>query len=198
MERHRVIAFLTVFMVVAAGAATQTEVKKDPRFAEVDKIFADWDKTDSPGCAVGVVEKGKLIYAKGYGMANLDYGVPMTPRSVVYIASTSKQFTAACVALLILRGEVSLEDDIRKYFPEIPDYGTPVKVKNLVYHTSGIRDYLGLMSLAGLSSGSVINEEPAAGSILWYLVRGANGSGEGSPGNATAGQRNQSSSGVCP
>ena len=84
-------------------------------------------------------------------MANLDYDIPMTPRSVVYIASTSKQFTAACVALLILRGEISLEDDIRKYFPEIPDYGNPVKVKNLLHHTSGIRDYLGLMSLAGLS-----------------------------------------------
>jgi len=143
-------ALLAGCLIFAAGGAAQTEARKDPRFAEVDKIFAEWDKLDTPGCAVGVIEKGKLIYAKGYGVANLDYNIPMTPRSVVYIASTSKQFTAACVALLILREEVSLEDDIRKYFPEIPDYGTPVKVKNLLYHTSGIRDYLGLMSLAGL------------------------------------------------
>lgn len=150
MRKHRFVALLAGCMIVAAGAAAQTEAKKDLRFAEVDKIFAEWDKPDTPGCAVGVIEKGKLIYAKGYGMANLDYNIPMTPRSVVYIASTSKQFTAACVALLILGGEVSLEDDIRKYFPEIPDYGNTVKVKNLIYHTSGIRDYLGLMSLAGL------------------------------------------------
>jgi len=151
MERHRLIAFLALFVIAAASAAAQGEAKKDPRFAEVDKIFAEWNKPDTPGCAVGIIEKGRLIYAKGFGMANLDYNIPMTPRAVIYIASTSKQFTAACVALLILKGEVSLEDEIRKYFPEIPDYGTPVRVKNLVYHTSGIRDYLGLMSLAGLS-----------------------------------------------
>ena len=151
MRKDRWTALLAVFMIIAAGNYSQAGTKKDPRFTDVDKIFAEWDKPDTPGCAVGLIEKGKLIYAQGYGMGNLDYNIPMTPRSVVYIASTSKQFTAACVALLILKGEISLEDDIRKYFPEIPEYGNPIKVKNLIHHTSGIRDYLGLMALAGLS-----------------------------------------------
>ncbi|HJO03048.1 MAG TPA: serine hydrolase domain-containing protein [Acidobacteriota bacterium] len=110
----------------------------------VDEIFAAWDSTRSPGVALGVIDHGKLVYARGYGMANLEHGVPITPTTVFRIGSTSKQFTAACIAILALEGEISLEDDIREYLPEMPEYPRPVTVEHLVHHTSGLRDYLTL------------------------------------------------------
>jgi CubicO group peptidase (beta-lactamase class C family) len=90
-----------------------------------------------------------MVYERGYGMANLDYDIPNGPGMVYYIGSDSKQFTAAAVAMLALRGQLSLDDDIRKYFPELPDYGTPVRIRHLIHHTSGIRDIYTLMSLRG-------------------------------------------------
>jgi CubicO group peptidase (beta-lactamase class C family) len=122
---------------------------QNPRNAAVDRIFAEWDRPDSPGCALGVVQGGRLVYERGYGMANLDYDIPNGPAMVYYIGSDSKQFTAAAVALLALRGRISLDDDVRKYFPELPDYGTPVRIRHLVHHTSGLRDIYTLMSLRG-------------------------------------------------
>lgn len=117
---------------------------------QVDAIFVEWDKTSSPGCALAVIKDGEIIYKRGYGMANLELGVVIRPDSVFDIGSTSKQFTAACILMLARRKQLSLDDDIRKYIPEMPDYGTPITVRNLVHHTSGIRDYLGLMMLAGM------------------------------------------------
>lgn len=125
----------------------------------VDKLFAQYDRPDSPGCAVGVIQDGRFIYKRGYGSANLDYGVPLTAKSVFYIASTSKQFTAASIAILADQGRISLEDDVRKYVPELPDYGQVVRIRHLVHHTSGIRDYLTLMSLAGMPYENVLTEE---------------------------------------
>jgi CubicO group peptidase (beta-lactamase class C family) len=118
---------------------------------KVDALFAEWDRPGSPGCALGVIREGQLVYARGYGMANLDYDVPLTPDSVFYIASTSKQFTAASIVLLAQRGDLSLEDDIRKYVPAIPQYDHPITIRHLIHHTSGLRDYLTLMDLAGKS-----------------------------------------------
>jgi CubicO group peptidase (beta-lactamase class C family) len=115
----------------------------------VDALFAQWDKPDSPGCALGVIKDGNFIYKRGYGMANLDYNIPISPNTSFYIASTSKQFTAASIALLAREGKISLDDDVRKYLPEIPQYQSPITIRHLVYHTSGIRDYLDLTGLAG-------------------------------------------------
>lgn len=117
----------------------------------VDALFAEWDKPGSPGCALGVIKEGQFVYTRGYGMANLDYDIPMTADSVFYIASTSKQFTTASIALLALRGEISLDDDVRKYVPEIPQYDHPITIRHLVYHTSGLRDYLTLLQMAAWS-----------------------------------------------
>jgi CubicO group peptidase (beta-lactamase class C family) len=127
----------------------------------VDRIFAPWDSATTPGCAVGVVRDGRFIYERGYGMANLDYDVPNTTRMVYYIGSDSKQFTAAAVALLVLQGRLSLSDDIREYVPEMPDYGTPITISDLVHHTSGIRDIYTLMSLAGLRLEDVFPDSAA-------------------------------------
>jgi CubicO group peptidase (beta-lactamase class C family) len=115
----------------------------------VDQIFAEWNTPTSPGCAVGVVQNGRFLYKRGYGMANLDYDVPNSPEMVYYVGSVSKQFAAASIALLSLQGRISLDDDIRKYIPEMPDYGARITIRHLVHHTSGIRDIYVLMALAG-------------------------------------------------
>jgi CubicO group peptidase (beta-lactamase class C family) len=113
---------------------------------------------DAPGCAVGVAQDGKLAYGRGYGLANLDWGIPITTSSVFDIGSVSKQFTASALALLELDGVLSLDDDVRRWVPELPEYGTPITIRHLLNHTSGIRDYLTLMSLAGIEFANVFDE----------------------------------------
>lgn len=129
--------------------------------ARVDAAFAPWNRADTPGCAVAVVHNGHVIHQRGYGMANLDYGIAITPDTVFYIASVSKQFTAAAVALLAEEGRISLDDDIRKYVPEIPAYQQPIRVRHLIHHTSGLRDYLELWSKAGHGYADSITEAEA-------------------------------------
>lgn len=116
----------------------------------VDKIFAEWSKPGAPGAAVGVIKDGKLIYSKGYGLANLEYDIPNDADSVFRIASTSKQFTAACIVLLAERGELNLTDTLDKFLPDFPDYAKDITIRHLLNHTSGIRDYLTLADLKGL------------------------------------------------
>lgn len=147
---------LGLFMVVlGAASAVAQQFPANPR---VDKIFAEWDKPSSPGCALGVLEKGRFLYERGYGMANLDYDIPNSPKLVYYVGSDSKQFTAASIALLVLDGKIALGDDIRKYIPEMPDYGTPITIDHLIHHTSGIRDIYVLMSLGGLRLEDVFSD----------------------------------------
>lgn len=134
--------FLFVAFILSVAFA---EEKTD----KVDKLFARWDSTVSPGAALAIVKDGKIIYKRGYGMANLEYNIPITTTSVFRIGSTSKQFAAASIAILAREGTISLDDDIRKYIPEMPGYQRPITVRNLVHHTSGILDYTSLLSLAG-------------------------------------------------
>lgn len=122
--------------------------------AEVDELFAAWDEPDSPGAAVGVFRDGRIVYAQGYGSANLDYGIPMSPQTVLRTGSLTKQFVAMGIALLAEQGKLDPDDDIREYLPEMPDYGTPITLKHLLHHTSGIREYLTLVSLIGKPEGS--------------------------------------------
>lgn len=124
-------------------------------------MFSKWDRPDSPGCALGVIEKGKLVYQRGYGSANLDYDVPISSETVFYLASVSKQFTAACAVLLAQEGGIALDDDIRKYFPELPEYEETVTIRHLLHHTSGLKDYLTLMSVMGRNFEDVHTHEEA-------------------------------------
>jgi CubicO group peptidase (beta-lactamase class C family) len=121
-----------------------------PLTDQVDALFAEWDKPDSPGCALAIIQDGEIAYRRGYGCADLEHGVPITSTSVFDIASTSKQFTAMCIAILRRQGKLSLDDEIRKHIPEMPAYGAPITIRHLIHHTSGIRDYLTLMDLAGM------------------------------------------------
>jgi CubicO group peptidase (beta-lactamase class C family) len=143
-------AVLTVAVagLVLAGIGSGRPAADDTT-AKVDKLFAPWDKATTPGLALAVIRDGKIVYERGYGMAKLEDGIVNTPDKVFDIGSVSKQFTATCVAMLIREGKVGLDDDIRKYLPEMPDYGTPVTVRHLLHHTSGLRDYNALLSLAG-------------------------------------------------
>ncbi|MEO7648884.1 MAG: serine hydrolase domain-containing protein [Bryobacteraceae bacterium] len=118
----------------------------DPR---VDALFARWTKPGSPGCALAVMRNGKIVYERGYGMADLDHDIPLTPESVFHVASVSKQFTAASIALLAQEGKLSLNDEARKYVAELPRFSQPVTIRQLVHHTSGLRDQWSLLGLAG-------------------------------------------------
>src|SRR6266849_146899 len=143
----------------ASSAANKNSDEKSA--AAVDEVFSDLAKPGSPGCALGVYRDGKIIYAKGYGLANIEENVPINPQSVFDIESTSKQFTAASILLLEKQGKLAVTDDVRKYLPELPDYGQKISILQLLNHTSGLRDYLALMELAGINTDSVTTDEDA-------------------------------------
>jgi CubicO group peptidase (beta-lactamase class C family) len=115
----------------------------------IDAVFRSWDTPDSPGCALGLVQDGVLAYTRGYGLANLEYGTPITSASVFHVASVSKQFTATAIALLAREGKLTLDDDVRQYVPEMPAYSAPITLRHLIVHTSGLRDQWDLLYLAG-------------------------------------------------
>jgi len=147
------IAVITAALAAGPWAISPTRLmgaEVDAKLTDkVDQLFAPWDKMTSPGAALAVIKDGKIIYERGYGMAKLEDGIVNTPEKVFDIGSVSKQFTAACVAMLVREGKVKVEDDIRKYLPEMPAYEKPVLVRHLLHHTSGLRDYNALLALAG-------------------------------------------------
>lgn len=138
-----------VFGLLALALAIPGAAPAQPSPADLDAVFAEWDREDSPGCAAGALQNGEFVFRGAYGMANLDYGIPLTPDSIFRMASVSKQFTVAAVLVAEDQGLLSLEDPLRKHFPDLPDWADPVRIRHLVHHTSGIRDYLVVMSLRG-------------------------------------------------
>jgi CubicO group peptidase (beta-lactamase class C family) len=145
----------------ASSVPSSSRAAGDRTTAAVDEVFGDLAKAGSPGCAVAVYRNGTVTYAKGYGLANIEESVSITPQSVFDIGSTSKQFTAASILLLEKQGKLSVNDDVRKYIPELPDYGQKITILHLLNHTSGLRDYLTLMELAGTNIDSVTTDEDA-------------------------------------
>jgi CubicO group peptidase (beta-lactamase class C family) len=141
------LAVVAAAMAVSPVAAQGT--LPDSSVGRIDAIFARYT-ADTPGCALGVFQNGRTVLEKGYGSANLEYGVPFTPTTPTIMGSVSKQFTAAAIALLAEQGRISLDDDVRKYVPELPDYGKRITIAELVHHTSGIRDFWALVDAAGM------------------------------------------------
>ncbi len=142
----------------------------DESAKKVDEFLAQWDKNNMPGCSVGAVKDGKLVYKRAFGMANLDYDVPNTSTTLFNLASSSKPFTAMSVALLAQQGKLSLDDDIRKYVPEMPKYGETVTIRHLIHHTSGIREYQALVLFGGLGTDNAYSDK----AILNMLARQKN------------------------
>ncbi len=150
-------------MAALAGAsplAGQAALPGDVTW-RIDSVFTRFAHPGSPGCALGVYRDGRIVYAQGYGSAHLELGVPITPATVFDIGSTSKQFTAMSILLLAKDGRLSLDDDVRRFLPELPAYGRPITIRHLLHHTSGLRDYLTLMALAGESFDNVSTDEDA-------------------------------------
>ena len=148
--------FLLILLFVHplfAQESYEAEIKR------VDSLFTPWAKTNSPGAALGIFKDGKLIYTQGYGMSNLEYDIPIKANSVFHVASISKQFTNFAVLLLEEEGKLSIEDDIRTYMPEIPDFGKTITIRQLMHHTSGYRDQWQLLAIAGWRLDDVITKE---------------------------------------
>ncbi|MDZ7757049.1 serine hydrolase domain-containing protein [Rhodohalobacter sp.] len=143
------IFILSLCLILHAGqiVAQSAQISFDEiDTAEVDSIFADYT-TETPGCAVGVTHQGGLIFSKGYGMANLDYGIPIQPDSKFMIASISKQFTAASILMMEQEGLIDLDENLKTYIPELPDFETPITARQMLHHTSGLRDLFSLLAL---------------------------------------------------
>lgn len=148
MFRATILALLllSVTTLSAHGAETGAAAQLS---TQVDAVFAAYDSTVTPGCALAVIQNGEVAYKRGYGMADLDHDVPITPASPFHVASVSKQFTAAAILLLAADGKLALDDEVRKYVPEVPDFGKPITLRQLVHHTGGLRDQWDLLDLAG-------------------------------------------------
>jgi CubicO group peptidase (beta-lactamase class C family) len=132
-----------VFVTPLCGAAAKANAK-------VDGLFSQWDRADSPGAAIVIVKNGSVVYQRGYGYANLETRTPITPQTVFDVASVAKQFAGFAIATLVEEGKLSLDDDVRKYLPNVPDFGKPITIGHLVYHTSGLRDWPETLALSGL------------------------------------------------
>jgi len=135
------IAFITQPVKVSTQTANDLAAK-------VDGVFGKWTQV-SPGCAVAVSVNGKQVLAKGYGMADLEHDIKNTAETIFEAGSVSKQFTAAAVLLLARDGKLSLDDPVRKYIPELPDYGAPLTIRHMLNHTSGLRDWGNIAGIAG-------------------------------------------------
>lgn len=127
--------------------------------SQIDNIMKQWNQPAKPGASVAVVQHGKLVFSKGYGNATLEYDAPIRPETVFHVASVSKQFTAMALVLLEQQKKLSLEDDIHKYIPELQDYGQRVTIRQLLQHTSGIRDQWQALGLAGWRLDDVITQK---------------------------------------
>ena len=141
-----------IILFIAIGSAVAQNLSSPPsenQHDKVDKLFAKWDSTASPGCALSVMRDGQVIYKHGYGTADLDHDIPIGPNTVFHVASISKQFTAAAILLLAQDGKLSLDDDVGRYLPELPNFATRITIANLIYHTSGLPEQWTLLDLAG-------------------------------------------------
>lgn len=145
------IAFvcLTLLSPLPRASAQSKDPQPDDVQARVDKLFANWDKPESPGCSLAVIKDGSIIYKRGYGAADLDHDVPISPGTVFHVASVSKQFTAFAVLLLAQQGKLSLDDPVRKHISELRDFGMPLTIRHLMHHTSGLRDQWNLLIMSG-------------------------------------------------
>lgn len=150
---------LTMLAAFGTPAGAQGAISDDAFARGVDSIFAPFTVKGSPGCIVGVDRPDKEFFAKGYGLANLEYNIPLTANSISESGSVAKQFTAAALVLLQSEGKLSLDDDVKKYIPELPNFGSRITIRNLLTHTSGLRDQWALLGLMGRGPGQQVHTQ---------------------------------------
>ena len=151
--------FKSLFVLFFFNASPLFSQISESTEAKIDELFAQWDKISSPGATVAVTQNGKIVFSKGYGSANLEYDIPNQPSTIFHVASVSKQFTVFSILLLEADGKLSLEDDIRKHIPEVPDFGKAITLRHLAAHTSGMRDQWNLLAMAGWRLDDVITKK---------------------------------------
>lgn len=143
----------------AFAQAQSTQSIPDSTAKKIDALFSRWNSTSGPGCAIGIVRGDSLIYSKGFGLANLEYGIPNSPETIFHIASVSKQFTGYAIVLLASQGKLKLDDDVRQYLKWFPDLKAKITIRQLLNHTSGIRDQWQLLAIAGTRLDDVIKQD---------------------------------------
>jgi len=148
------IAFGLAAVLSGGVAHAQVSTPAGDTTARVDSLFARWSSRELPGCAVAVGRDGRAVLSRAYGMSDLEHNVANTPETVFEAGSVAKQFTAAAVVLLAQQGRLSLNDPVRRYVPEVPDFGTPVLIRHLLNHTSGLRDWGTVEEVAGWPRGT--------------------------------------------
>lgn len=149
------LCVITLALTVGVSASRAQPSRQDT-VARVDSVFSRFT-TATPGCAVGISRHGRTVLAKAYGMANLEYDVPLTPESIIEAGSVAKQFTAAAILLLAQQGKLSLDDPVRKHIPELPDYGVRLTLRHMITHTSGLRDWGTVAAVEGWPRGSRVH-----------------------------------------
>jgi CubicO group peptidase (beta-lactamase class C family) len=152
--------FFAAAPTLRGAGQPQTPAPKPPELsteAKVDRVLERWNRSDTPGCVIGIAVDGKPVLVRAFGMANLEYGLRIRPDTAFESGSVAKQFTAAAIALLCQDGELSLDDPVRKYVPEVPDFGTPILIRHLLNHTSGLRSQWPLMALSGRPTGQAVH-----------------------------------------
>ncbi len=135
------------------------DMNMSDKIRQFDALFSQWAKASSPGCGIGIMQDGEVIYQQGYGMANLEYNIPITPKTSFHVASVSKQFAAMAIALLASNHQLSLDDDVRQHLHYVPDFGETLTIRQMLHHTSGIRDQWDLLILAGWRMDDVITTD---------------------------------------
>jgi len=165
MYRHSRPLFVAATVALLAFTSAPLRSSIQGQEARVDEVFSRWSSA-TPGCAVGVAVGGKPVLAKAYGMAELEHGIANTAETIFEAGSVSKQFTAAAVLTLVDDGKLSLDDPVRKYIPELPEYGAPLTIRHMLTHTSGLRDWGSLAAIAGWPRGDRVHTHAHVVDIL--------------------------------
>ncbi len=157
--RFLTYSFILILAVFAVNCRSASKPEEGPSNPAVDALFKQWEKPDSPGAAVAVLWNNEVVYKRGYGSAQLEYEIPITSETVFHVASVSKQFTAFAVVLLAQEGKLSLDDEVRKYIAEVPDFGKTITLRHLIHHVSGLRDQWEALAMAGWRLDDVITKD---------------------------------------
>lgn len=154
----------TLALLILILVNTKTVISQalpDSLTKRIDNLFSEWNTPNSPGCAIGIIRNDSLVYAKGYGMADIEHAIPITPATIFYMCSVSKQFTGYSIVLLARQGKIKLDEDIHTYISWAPDFGEKITVRNLLNHTSGIRDDISLAAISGLGYDGMLTQDLA-------------------------------------